>query len=106
MPVMKLTVSFTVPDAGLHALKRCVYLFERPLYGFMKTMVERQAKWAPQGARIDRMELDVVIETSEGERTHREAEQQALRDTRDLIRRANAKGYRTSALRSDERLAA
>ena len=106
MPIMKITVSFTVPDAGLHVLKRCACLLERPFYGFLKSLVERQARWAPPGERIEKLDLGVEIETSEGERTCREIEQQQLRQTRDLIRRLRDKGFRTSSLQHAEKLAA
>ena len=64
MPIMKITVTFTVPDAGLHVLKRCACLLERPFYGFLKSLVERQARWAPPGERIEKLDLGVEIETS------------------------------------------
>ena len=105
MPVMKVTVSFTVPDAGLHVLKRCAILLERPFYGFLKSLVERQSRWAPAGERIEKLDLGVEIETAEGERTCREFEQHQLRQTRELIRRLQHKGYRTSPLQA-ERIAA
>jgi hypothetical protein len=98
MPTMKVTVSFTVPDAGLQALKRCAVLIERPFYGFLKSLVKRQGCWAPAGARIQKLDLGVEIETVEGELTCRELEETRSRETRMLIRRLEAKGYRTSAL--------
>jgi hypothetical protein len=106
MPIMKITVSFTVPDAGLYVLKRCACLLERPFYGFLKSLVERQSRWAPPGERIEKLDLGVEIETSEGERTCREVEQHQLRQTRDLIRRLRDKGFRTSPLHPAEKLAA
>ncbi|HXN14867.1 MAG TPA: hypothetical protein VN878_00735 [Usitatibacter sp.] len=102
MPLMKITVSFAVPDSGLHVLKRCAYLLERPFYGFLKSLVERQSRWAPQGERIDKMDLGIEIETAEGERACREIEQQQLRETRELLRRVTAKGWNASSARSIE----
>lgn len=106
MPLMKITVTFTVPDAGLHVLKRCAWLLERPFHGFLKSLVERQARWAPEGTRIGHMDLGVEIETSEGERTCREFEEHQLRQTRDLMKRLRDRGFRTSSLRPPEQLAA
>lgn len=106
MPVMKITVTFAVPDVGLHVLKRCAYLLERPFHGFLKNLVERQSRWAPQDSRIGHMDLAVEIETAEGERAYRDFEQQQLRETRELMRRLRDHGFRTSSLRPDERLAA
>ncbi len=106
MPVMKITVSFAVPDSGLRVLKRCAYQLEGPFFGFLKSLVERQARWAPPGKHIDALELAVDIETQDGERTCREFEQRQLRQTRELLRRLRDKGFRVSPLQHDERLAA
>jgi hypothetical protein len=106
MPVMKITVTFAVPDAGLHVLKRCAYLLERPFHGFLKNLVERQERWVPEGARVGHMDLAVEIETTEGERTCSDFEQHQLRETRDLMRRLRDRGFRASSLRPSEKIAA
>jgi hypothetical protein len=103
---MKITVTFAVPDAGLQVLKRCAYLLERPFHGFLKNLVERQARWAPNDIQVGHMDLAVEIETAEGERTCRELEQTQLRQTRDLMRRLRDRGFRTGSLNPAEKVAA
>lgn len=106
MPVMKITVTFTVPDAGLKVLKRCAWLLERPFHGFLKNLVERQERWAPAGMQVGHMDLAIEVETADGERTCEELQRSQLKQTADLLRRLRDRGFRAIAKSVPEGIAA